>query len=203
MPSKHYSKLFLFFFHYIKIVQVFTFKIQEITKNLPLGIVAMEETIINRVTNSGLVSFDLEDFYHTGERIVYDLKDNLFMGLILKEKDFREFLKNHDWTQYSGKNIAITCSEDAIVPTWAYMLVAIHLEPHANMMVFGNLDDLERKLYEEAISKIDFDEYTGKRVVIKGCSKVAVPTAAYVDRTKPHVWRAMQYGSFIQKERLI
>lgn len=156
----------------------------------------VEEAIVNRVANSGLVSLDLEDFYHAGERVIYDLKDNLFMGLILKEKDFREFLKIHDWSQYTGKNVAITCTEDAIVPTWAYMLVALHLESHANMFVFGNLEDLERKIYEEALSKINYAEYKGKRVVVKGCSKVAVPVAAYVEisrRLKPYV-QSLMFG---------
>jgi hypothetical protein len=144
----------------------------------------MEDIIVNRVAKSGLLSLDLEDYYHTGERVVYDLKDNLFMGLILKEKDFREFIKAHDWSQYSDKNVAITCSEDAIVPTWAFMLLAIQLEPYAHMVVFGSLADLETKLYEEALSKINFQEYEGARVVVKGCSKVSVPTSAYVEVTR-------------------
>lgn len=143
----------------------------------------MEETIINRVANSTLISLDLEDYYHSGERVIYDLKDNLFMGLILKEKDFRDFLKNHDWQQYSSKNVAILCSEDVIVPTWAYMLLAIYLQPHAHLVIFGSLADLERKLYEEALSKIDFQTYKGAKVVIKGCSKVQVPISAYVELT--------------------
>ena len=144
----------------------------------------MEETIINRVATSSLISLDLEDFYHSGERVLYDLKDNLFMGLILKEKDFRDFLKTHDWSQYSGKNIAITCTEDAVIPTWAYMLLAIKFEPFANTIVFGNLQDLEQKLYDEALAKINFEEYAGAKVVVKGCSKVAVPTTAYVEVTR-------------------
>ncbi|MFN3488314.1 MAG: DUF2480 family protein [Emticicia sp.] len=144
----------------------------------------MEDIIVNRVAKSGLLSLDLEDYYHAGERVVYDLKDNLFMGLILKEKDFREFIKTHDWSQYSGKNVAITCSEDAIVPTWAYMLLAIQLEPYAHIVIFGSLVDLETKLYEEALSKINFAEYEGTRVVVKGCSKVSVPTSAYVEVTR-------------------
>ena len=154
----------------------------------------MEELIVNRVAKSGLISLDLEDYYHTGERVIYDLKDNLYMGLILREKDFREFLKAHDWSQYSGKNVAITCTEDAIVPTWAYMLLAIQLEPYVHMLVFGTLEDLDRKLYEEAIAKIDFSEYSGTKVVVKGCSKVPVPVAAYVEitrRLKPYAQSIM------------
>ncbi len=143
-----------------------------------------EELIINKVANSGLITFDLEDLYHRGERVVYDLKDNLFMGMILKEKDFREFLKNHDWTQYAGKNIAITCSEDAIVPTWAYMLLTLKLQPVANLVVFGTLEELENKLFFDALNKVDVETVRGARVVVKGCSKVPVPTAAYVEITR-------------------
>jgi len=142
------------------------------------------EEIINRVANSGLVTLDLEDYYHHGERIVYDLKENLFMGMILKEKDFREFLKSHDWTQYAGKNVAITCTEDAIIPTWAYMLLTLQLEPHANAVVFGSLNDLEEKLFFDAIAHIDMEAYRDLRVVVKGCSKHPVPTAAYVELTR-------------------
>lgn len=143
-----------------------------------------EELIINKVANSGLITFDLEDLYHRGERVVYDLKDNLFMGMILKEKDFREFLKNHDWAQYAGKNIAITCSEDAIVPTWAYMLLTLKLQPVANLVVFGTLEELENKLFFDALNKVDVETFRGARVVVKGCSKVPVPTTAYVEITR-------------------
>ncbi len=142
------------------------------------------EEIINKVAKSGLISLDLENYYHSGERVVYDLKDNLFMGLILKEKDFRAFLKTHDWAQYSGKNVAVTCSEDAIVPTWAYMLLAIQLEPFANAIVFGNLADLETKLFDDAIAQINIEEYRDARVVVKGCSKLPVPTSAYIEITR-------------------
>ncbi|WP_128545685.1 DUF2480 family protein [Larkinella soli] len=142
------------------------------------------EPIINRVAKSGLVTLDLEEYYHPGERVVYDLKDNLYMGLILREKDFREFLKTHDWNQYAGKNVAVTCSEDAIVPTWAYMLLTLHLQPHAHLVVFGSLQDLEEKLYFDAIARIDPEAYHDARVVVKGCSKVEVPTSAYVEITR-------------------
>jgi hypothetical protein len=140
--------------------------------------------IVNRVTNSGLITLDLEELYHPGERVVYDLKDNLFMGLILKEKDFREFLKTHDWSQYAGKNVAITCTEDAIIPTWAYMLLALQLQPYANMIVYGSVQDLEEKLYFDAIAQIEPEEYRDARVVVKGCSKVPVPISAYVEVTR-------------------
>lgn len=142
------------------------------------------EVIVNRVTSSGLVTLDLEDYYHAGERVVYDLKDNLFMGMILKEKDFRAFLKEHDWSQYAGKNVAITCTEDAIIPTWAYMLLTLHLQPYANTIVYGTLQDLAEKLYFEAIATIQPETYRGAKVVVKGCSKVPVPTAAYVELTR-------------------
>jgi hypothetical protein len=142
------------------------------------------EEITNKVTLSGLVTLNLEDYYHTGERIVYDIKDNLFMGMILKEKDFRSFIKEHDWSQYQGKNVAITCSEDTIVPTWAYMLLTIQLEPYAHMVVFGSLEDLEKRLYEEAFDNLDFSEFTDTRVVIKGCSDNSIPTYVYVEATR-------------------
>lgn len=144
----------------------------------------MEELIENKVAKSGLLTLDLEDYYHSGERVIYDLKDNLFMGMILKEKDFREFLKEHDWSLYQGKNVAIICSEDAIVPTWAYMLLTVYLEPFANIVVFGDLETLEIKLYEEAFSNINWDEYKDSRVVVKGCSKVQVPLACYVELSR-------------------
>lgn len=143
-----------------------------------------EELIINRVAKSGLVTLDLEDYYHKGERVLYDLKDNLYMGMILREKDFRDFLKTHDWTQYAGKNVAITCTEDAIIPTWAYMLLTIHLQPYANTVVFGNLEALEDKLFYDALAAINPTDYIGARVVIKGCSKFPVPTSAYVEITR-------------------
>lgn len=144
----------------------------------------METGIVNRVASSGLVTLDLEAYYHPGERVVYDLKDNLYMGLILKEKDFRAFLKEHNWSQYQGKNVAITCTEDAIVPVWAYMLLTLQLQPYANLVVYGSLNELEDKLYAEAIAQINPEDYRDARVVVKGCSKVPVPTTAYVELTR-------------------
>lgn len=155
-----------------------------------------EDMIINKVANSGLITLDLEEYYHAGERVIYDIAENLFQGLILREKDFREFLKQHNWAQYHNKNVAIVCSADAIVPTWAYMLLAIHLEPYANLYVFGSIEMLENALFQQALSRIELTQYSDAKVVIKGCSHVPVPTYAYVEITrllKPYV-KSIMYG---------
>src|SRR6476661_7693655 len=140
----------------------------------------MEPLFVNRVANSGLVTLNLEEYLHPGERVVYDIKDNLFHGLILREKDFREFIKTNDWSQYAGKNVAIVCSADAIVPTWAYMLLATKLKPHVNKLVFGNLEALEQELFHDAIEEINAEDYRDAKLVIKGCGQIPVPTYAYV-----------------------
>lgn len=139
------------------------------------------EEIVNKVAQSGLVTIDFKDFYTPGERVVYDLAQNLFQGLILKEKEFRQFLKEHQWEAYTGKNVAIICSADAIVPTWAYMLLAVHLRPYANHFVFGDVEDLEIDLLRKKFAQTDWQAYSGKRIVIKGCSELPIPTYAYVE----------------------
>jgi len=139
------------------------------------------EEIINRVSQSPLISLDLETLYPQGKRVLYDLKDNLFQGLILKEKDFRTFLKTHDWTTYQDAHVAITCSADAIIPTWAYMLLAICLEPHAKTIIYGDMQILENELFRQAIAHIDLAIYKDKKVVVKGCSKLEVPISAYTE----------------------
>ena len=139
-----------------------------------------EALFTNRVANSGLTTLNLEDFIHPGERVVYDIKENLFHGLMLREKDFREFVKTHDWAQYDQKNVAIICSADAIVPTWAYMLLAAKLQNHAHRYVFGNLEALEQSLFEEAIAQLNPEDYHEAKLVIKGCGDKPVPTFAYV-----------------------
>jgi hypothetical protein len=143
----------------------------------------MEKEIVNRVGNSQLVTFDLEELYTPGERILFDVKDLLFQELILREKDFRDFIKTHDWTQYANKFVAITCSADAVVPTWAYMLLAAALQPHAVRVIFGSLQVLETILFKQALDKVDWEKYINAKVVIKGCSKVEVPISAYVEVT--------------------
>ena len=115
---------------------------------------------------------------------------------MLREKDFREFIKTQDWSQYTGKNVAVICSADAIVPTWAYMLLANRMKPYANEVVFGNLDVLEAVLFTKALSKIDINAFANERVVIKGCGDIAVPTAAYVELTNllTPVVKSIMYG---------
>ena len=154
------------------------------------------DKIIEKIKNRPLTTFNLEEYYHNGERVVFDLKENLFQGLILREKDFRAFIKDHDWAQYEGKNVAITCTADAIIPQWAYMLVAIRLEGVANMISFGDLDALEQKLFDNALAKINPEDYQDAKLVIKGCGDIAVPSYAYVEITrllKPFVF-SLFYG---------
>lgn len=156
----------------------------------------MENGIINKVSQSGLITIDLEEYYPAGERVLFDIKDLLFQGLILREKDFREFIKNEDWSKYKDKYVALTCSADAIVPTWAYMLLATHLEPFAKKVVFGDLETLETILYSEILSKINVNDYLDARIVIKGCGKLPVPKAAYVEITRilRPVAKSIMYG---------
>lgn len=144
----------------------------------------IQENIINKVAQSGLVTLDPASFYPEGERVVYDIAENLFMGLMLREKDFREFVKSHDWSQYEGKNVAVTCSADAIVPAWAYMLLANKLAPYAREVVFGSEDVLETVLFEKTIAKMDAEQYRDQRIVIKGCGDIPVPVSAYVELTR-------------------
>lgn len=136
--------------------------------------------IENKVDKSGLITLNLEDYYCRGERVEFDLAKVLFQGLILREKDFREFVKENDWTFYQDKYVALICSVDAIVPLWSYMLLASALQPYAKKVVFGNLETLETVLFSESLSKLNLADYNQQRVIIKGCSKYPVPASAYV-----------------------
>lgn len=152
--------------------------------------------IVNKVAQSGIITIDLEDYYPAGERVLFDMKGLLFQGLILREKDFREFVKGHDWSQYKDKYVALNCSADAIVPTWAYMLLATQLEPYAKKVVFGDLETLETILYNEALAKLDINAYQNARIVVKGCGNLPVPKAAYVEITRllRPVAKSIMYG---------
>ena len=144
----------------------------------------MEETIINRVAGSGIVTLNLEQYLHPGQRMEIDIKDTLFMGLILKEKDFRDWIKNHDWEQYRDANVFIHCSADAIVPTWAYMLIAARLTGVAHFFLFGDAAALDTALFMQALAMVNPADYSEKRVVIKGCGDQYVTPAAYVEITR-------------------
>jgi hypothetical protein len=136
--------------------------------------------IVNRVAQSPLMTFDLEDYYPKGERKVLDIKDWLYEGLILKEKEFRAHVEAQDWSVYQDIFVALTCSSDAIVPGWAYMLVTSKLLPYAKKVVVGSLEDLETALYQTLLENLDVSEFTDKPVIIKGCSNKPVPENAYL-----------------------
>jgi hypothetical protein len=156
----------------------------------------MSETIVNRVASSALITFNLEEYYDVGERVIYDIRQNLFQDLILKEKDFRAFVKAYDWQQYTGKNVVLTCSTDAVIPTWAYMLLTSVISPYANLVVYGNLEALEQALFQQALAKVNLQQFEDQRVVIKGCSKVEVPVFAYVEiiRLLQPITKSLMYG---------
>jgi uncharacterized protein DUF2480 len=156
----------------------------------------LEKEIVNKVAESGLITINLEDFYQDGERVVFDMKEHLFEELLLKEKDFREFVKTNDWSKYKDKFVAIICSNDAIVASWAYMLVAASLQPYAKKNVFGNLETLETVLFHDSLLKINTEDYRDQRIIIKGCSDKPVPVSAYVELTsllRPVV-KSIMYG---------
>ncbi len=156
-----------------------------------------EETgIVNRVASSTLVTFNLEDYYQPGERILIDVSDQLYQGLVLREKDFRDFIRTHNWSQYQNKFVAIVCSSDAIVPTWAYMLVAIALQPYAQKVVFGSLEQLEIEIFLDRLQLINWLQFANTKVVLKGCSKVYVPMAVYIEATNQlsAVASSLMYG---------
>lgn len=156
----------------------------------------MENEIINRVAKSKLVVVDLEDYYAKGARTVFDIKDWLYQELMLREKDFREYAKEHDWSQYQDHYVALTCSADAIVPAWAFMLLTMYLQPYAKKIVVGHLEQLETSIYQDIIHDLDTDQYVDKPLIIKGCTQKPVPPNAYImlsQKLKP-VARSIMYG---------
>ncbi len=156
----------------------------------------MEDIIVNKVALSSLITLDLEKHYPKGEIVEFDLKEHLFMELILKEKDFREAMKNFDWSIYQDKNIALHCSADAIIPIWAYMLVTTYAEPYAKDIIFGDKKSALNALYLKSLSTINPADFEDTRVVIKGCADIKIPEAAYVEITKKlrPVVKSIMYG---------
>jgi len=157
----------------------------------------MAEIFVNKVAESGILSIDLEAYYPKQAIKIFDLKDYLFMGLILKEKDFRAALLTTDWNSFENCNVGITCTADAIIPMWAYMLVASYLEPVASFVTIGNEQKLIESILEKNIAEqINASEFTDKRVVIKGCGDIAIPEVAYVaitNKLRPVV-KSIMYG---------
>lgn len=156
----------------------------------------MSSEITNRVSTSSLITLDLEDFYPAGNRVVFDIKDWLLEGFVLREKLFREEAANHDWNQYKDSYVALTCSTDAIIPAWAYMLLATHLQPVAKKVITGSLEDLETVLYTQIIDKLEVTPFIDKPVIVKGCSNKPVPKNAYlllIEKLQPVV-KSLMYG---------
>jgi hypothetical protein len=156
----------------------------------------MPDEILNRVAQSKLITFNLEDYYPEGKRTVLDIKDWLFEGIILREKEFRAFAEAHDWSQYKDAYVAMHCSTDAIVPGWAYLLLTLKLSLYAKRTVQGSLNDLETSLYQTVIEKLNVSEFQDKSVIIKGCSKRPVPANAYLflaEKLRP-VAKSIMYG---------
>lgn len=156
----------------------------------------MSETFINKVAESGIVTLNLEDYFSKQVISVFDMKDYLFMELILKEKEFRERLKELDLSIYENKVVALTCSADAVIPMWAYMLAASVLQPVAKEIIFGNEDEAAKTILLKNINQIDTQEYIDKRVVIKGCGDLPITESAYVEITKRlrPVAKSIMYG---------
>lgn len=156
----------------------------------------MKEEIVNRVANSVLVTLDLEDFYPEEKRATIDISQWLFEGIVLREKDFREALKNQDWSQYRDCYVALYCSTDAIIPGWAYILVSLELSNFAKKTVVGSLETLESILYSEIIRSLDLQPYINKPVIIKGCAHKPIPQNAFVllaQRLQP-IAKSIMYG---------
>jgi hypothetical protein len=156
----------------------------------------MEETIVNRVAKSGIVSIDLEEYFPKEEIVEFDIKDWLFHGLILKEQDFRTKLEEHDWAAYTGKHVVFFCSADAVIPVWAYMLLSMKLQPFAKSVTQGTKDLFLQQYYKDVIQNLTIESYSGQRLVIKGCSDKPVPASAYADITAKlmPIAKSIMYG---------
>ncbi len=156
----------------------------------------MEEEIVNRIAQSKLIALDLEDFYPKGERILIDISQWLYEGLILREKEFRTYLEKEEWEQYQDTFIALSCSSDAIIPGWAYMLITTKLQPYAKRIVVGNLEVLETSIFQDIVANMDVKVFDQKSVIIKGCSKKPIPPNAYlwlIAKIQP-VAKSIMYG---------
>ena len=156
----------------------------------------MSDKIVNRVASSELKTIDLEDYYPKGERTILDIKNWLFHEIILKETDFREHLKNHDWSQYQNKYVALTCSADAIIPSWAFMLITTYISPFSKKIVVGDLTNLETAIFQDIINTLPIDEFSKKPIIIKGCAHKPIPMTAYtqlIEKLQP-IAKSIMFG---------
>jgi hypothetical protein len=156
----------------------------------------MNDPIINKVAESGLITLDPVKYYPKGETSIFDLKEFLFMGMILKEKDYREALKSYDWSKHQDKNVAVTCTADAIIPVWAYMLAASYLQPIAREIVMGDEKELHKAIFIKNLSQINLNEFNDKKIVIKGCGDTPIGDFVYMELTKllRPVAKSIMYG---------
>jgi len=143
----------------------------------------MSEEFVNKVAESGIITLDLEKYFPKEDVVMFDIKDYLFMGLILKEKDFRQALKELDDKKYQHKIVAVTCTADAIVPMWAYMLISSTLQKASKEIIFGNETDAKTKLLLRNIHQLNKEDFIDKRVVVKGCGETPIPEEAYLEIT--------------------
>lgn len=156
----------------------------------------MADEIINKVSNSKLITLDLEELYPEGERVLFDIKDWLFDQIILKEKDFRASVKNHDWSRYENTYVALTCSVDAIIPSWAYLLLSSELAPYSKKIVVGNLELLETSLFQDIIQNLSIESFKEKPIIIKGCAQKPIPASAFsmlIHKLQP-IAKSIMYG---------
>ena len=144
----------------------------------------MSETIVNRVAKSSIITIDLSEVYPKHKKFEIDISKWLYEGFILKEKEFRDSLKNTDWSNYNDSYVALYCSTDAIIPAWAYMLISTYLNPMTHKVIVGREIDLVALLFEDAITKMDISSYKDKPVIVKGCSDVKIPETAYLSLIK-------------------
>jgi len=156
----------------------------------------MSDEIVNKIAQSQLITLDLETYYPAEEIMLFDLKPHLFMELILKEKEFRAALQNNDWSVYQNKIVAVTCTADAIIPMWAYMLVASYLQPVAKDVIFGDENTARQQIFLQRIDAINAEEFVDKRIVVKGCGDVPIGEFAYLAITKKlmPVAKSIMYG---------
>ncbi len=156
----------------------------------------MSEEIVNRVANSKLTTFNLEDFYQKGERVAFDISSWLLEGIVLRESEFREKANKHDWSQYQDKFVALFCSTEAIVPGWAFLLLSLHLAPYTKKVTVGSLEELESILFAELLKDLDVSDYQDRLIIIKGCAHKPIPQNAYVllaQKLQP-IAKSIMYG---------